>query len=211
MVAFLAHIIGWIKKTNKSNSRRNEKSFFTKDIFRNLPYQIGEYTYGNPTVLHWGEKSNLNIGKFCSIADNVTIFLGGEHRTDWISTYPFNVLNKDFPKAQNITGHPKTEGDVYIGNDVWIGNGATIMSGITIGNGAVIGANAVVAQNVPAYAIVAGNPARIIKYRFDNETISKLEQIQWWNWPIDKINNEAVYICDSDYKGFIEKNYGKHN
>ena len=209
MVAFWAHILGLIKKDNKSVSIKKERPFFTKDIFNDKPYHIGEYTYGYPTVLHWGENANLYIGKFCSIANNVTIFLGGEHRTDWISTYPFNVINKDFPNAQNISGHPKTKGDVCIGNDVWIGNGATIMSGISIGNGAVIGAEAVVTHSVPAYAIVAGNPARIIKYRFDNNTISKLEQIQWWNWPIEKINNEVRNICISDYNSFIEKNYGK--
>lgn len=209
MVAFWAHILGLIKKDKKSDSIKNERPFFTKDIFRDKPFHIGEYTYGYPTVLYWGENANLYIGKFCSIANSVTIFLGGEHRTDWISTYPFNVINKDFPNAQNISGHPKTKGDVCIGNDVWIGNGATIMSGISIGNGAVIGAEAVVTQSVPAYAIVAGNPARIIKYRFDNNTISKLEQIQWWNWPIEKINNEVRNICNSDYNSFIEKNYGK--
>lgn len=209
MVAFLDHIIGWIKKNNLRNTPKDNMSFYTKDIFSDMPYHIGEYTYGHPTILHWGENVNLYIGKFCSIANDVTIFLGGEHRTDWISTYPFNIINSDFPNARNITGHPKTKGDVSIENDVWIGNGATIMSGVTIGNGAVVGTKAVVTKDVPAYAIVAGNPARIIKYRFDNDTISKLEQIQWWNWPIEKINNEVRNICDSDIDNFIKKNYDK--
>lgn len=209
MVAFLDRIIGWIKRHCQCDKKEHDCSFYTKDIFSDMPYVIGEHTYGHPTILHWGESANLYIGKFCSIAENVTIFLGGEHRTDWISTYPFNILNKDFPNATKIKGHPVTKGDVRIGNDVWIGRGATIMSGINVGDGAVIGANAVVTKDVPNYAIVAGNPAKIIKYRFDNNKIEKLEKIKWWNWPIEKINKEIQSICNSDTNLFFENNYNE--
>lgn len=111
---------------------------------------------------------------------------GGEHRSDWMSTYPFNVfLKEDF---ENIKGHPATKGQVTIGNDVWIGSGATILSGVTIGDGAVIGTNALVAGDVPSYAIYAGNPAKLIRYRFDDEVIAKLKEMKWWDW-----NYELIY------------------
>jgi acetyltransferase-like isoleucine patch superfamily enzyme len=162
--------------------------------------EIGRGTYGEPVVYDWGEGSKLKIGNFCSISLNVMIFLGGEHRTDWVTTYPFNVF---WDSAKHIQGHPKSKGDVIIGNDVWIGMDALILSGVTIGDGAVIGTNAVVAKNVPPYAIVAGNPARIIRYRFDAETIEKLLEIAWWNWPDEKIDAAVSLLLSPDISQFI--------
>jgi acetyltransferase-like isoleucine patch superfamily enzyme len=181
-------------------------TIFTKQFFWDKSYIIGEYSYGIPNIREWGEKANLNIGKFCSIADNVSIFLGGNHRTDWISTYPFGEFQDYFPKATNILGHPATKGDVIIGNDVWIGSGVTILSGVNIGDGAVLAANSVVVKNVLPYEIVAGNPARVIRKRFDDEVIQLLLQIAWWNWPIEKINSEVHYLCSSDIRKFITRN-----
>lgn len=162
----------------------------------NCPYAtIGDYTYGNPTIKHWGEPTHLYLGKFTSIAAEVTIFLGGNHRVDWVTTYPFNIMFKDvWPEAANITGHPCSNGDVVIGNDVWIGSGATILSGVTIGDGAVIAANALVTSNVPPYAIVGGNPAKLIKYRFDEKTIAALRAIAWWDWPLEKIRTQLSLL-----------------
>ncbi|PNU24590.1 MULTISPECIES: CatB-related O-acetyltransferase [Bacillus] len=143
-------------------------------------YNIGDFSYAGPDfqVLTWGEGTTLHIGKFCSIANEVKIFLGGEHRTDWVTTYPFNQI---FKEAAHIKGHPKSKGDVHIGHDVWIGYGATIMSGVCIGNGAVIGANSVITKDVPPYAIAAGNPQQLMKYRFSSEIIEKLQLLEWWN------------------------------
>jgi len=146
--------------------------------------EIGDFTYGNPTVLSWGEGTKLEIGKFCSIANNVTIFLGGEHRSDWVSTYPFNVLLKSY---SYIKGHPSSKGDVIICNDVWIGSGVLILSGVTIGDGAIIGANSVITKDVEPYSIVGGNPAKLIKYRFDKKTIKKLLEIKWWDKKLEEI------------------------
>ncbi|MFS0656252.1 CatB-related O-acetyltransferase [Bacillus sp. 179-C3.3 HS] len=149
-------------------------------------YEIGDFSYAGLDfqVLTWGEKTTLKIGKFCSIANEVKIFLGGEHRTDWITTYPFNQI---FKEAAHIEGHPKSKGDVIIGHDVWIGYGATIMSGVSIGNGAVIGAQSVITKDVPPYAIVAGNPQQLMKYRFSPHTIEKLESLKWWELDFSKI------------------------
>lgn len=177
-------------------------NFFMKDNSIYDCYQIGEWTYGNPKILSWGEGSTLKIGKFCSISDEVTILLGGEHRTDWVSTYPFNkVINN----ANHFTGHPKTKGDVYIGNDVWIGYGAFILSGVNVHDGAVIGAKSVITGDVPAYSIVAGNPARTVRFRFSDEVIDKLLKIAWWNWSISKIQEVLPYVLSSDIDEFLKR------
>ncbi|MBI3236491.1 MAG: CatB-related O-acetyltransferase [Chlamydiales bacterium] len=163
----------------------------------------GRGSYGNPTVFSWGEGARLRIGNFCSIANEVQVFLGGEHRSDWVTTYPFSTL---WPRvAGHISGHPRTKGDVVIEHDVWIGLGACILSGVTIGSGAVVGARAVVTKNVPPYAIVAGNPAKIIRYRFDEEVIGKLLQIAWWNWSDRKISSAMEYLLSDDIYRFIER------
>lgn len=179
---------------------------FTKDLLKGRGFDIGAYTYGLPNVLHWGEKSTLRIGKFCSIADDVTIFLGGNHRTDWITTYPFVVINKDFPNATSVVGHPSTKGDVVIGNDVWIGKAATIMSGVSVGDGAVIAANSVITKDVKPYEIVGGNPATHIRFRFSDQAIQRLLQIRWWDWNIDDINKQVKNLCGADVDQFIKDN-----
>ena len=167
--------------------------------------EIGDYSYGVPAVMHYGEKSKLLIGKYCSIGLQVTIFIGGNHRSDWITTYPFSApeLNEIWPEAKNIEGHPATKGDVKIGNDVWIGHGATILSGIEIGDGAVIGAMAVVTKNVRPYAIVAGNPAREIRRRFGDDDIKLLLQLKWWDWPEEKIRRNINFLLSSDVSSNI--------
>lgn len=165
-------------------------------------YEIGEGTYGFP-IVHLGRThGNLKIGKYCSIGPEVRLLLVNDHRRDWVTTYPFTVL---FKEAENILGYPYLRGDIVIGNDVWIGYGATILSGVTVGNGAIIGANAMVAKNVPPYAIVAGNPAVIIKKRFDDKTINSLEEIAWWNWPLDKIKSSFPDLLQNNLDAFVEK------
>lgn len=169
---------------------------------------IGDYTYGGLRILDWDNNSQLKIGKFCSFAKEVTILLGGEHRSDWVTTYPFSgkVFNKVWPEAIGIKGHPKSKGDINIGNDVWVGYGATILSGLTIGDGAVIGAMSLVIRNVEPYTIVAGNPAKPIRKRFDDKTIKALLKIKWWNWPEEKIRKNIKNLLSGDLLKFINEN-----
>ena len=162
------------------------------------------YTYGleNIKVRDWGEGADVKVGSFCSIADNVTIFIGGNHRADWVTTYPFGHINQNvFP--WHGKGHPATKGDVVIGNDVWIGSGSTILSGIRIGDGTVIAANSVVVKDIPAYAIAGGNPAKVLKMRFSRKQIDKLLQNPWWELSDSRINDLIPLLCSNDIEALI--------
>jgi acetyltransferase-like isoleucine patch superfamily enzyme len=163
----------------------------------NSPISVGRFTYGleNLWVREWSEGAALKIGSFCSLATNITIFLGGNHRTDWITTFPFGHIFQDELGGEDIKGHPATKGDVMIGNDVWIGSGVTIMSGVTVGDGAVLAANACIVKDVQPYQIMGGNPAHSIKQRFDVETIELLLKLKWWDLPLPDIRQIADKLC----------------
>ncbi|TAA44352.1 CatB-related O-acetyltransferase [Pseudoxanthomonas winnipegensis] len=164
---------------------------------------VGRFTYGAPAFRIWTAEERIEIGAFCSIADDVTIFGGGEHRSDWITTFPLRIA---FGHAlAERDGHPATRGPTRIGNDVWIGHGATIMSGVTIGDGAIIGARAVVSRDVDSYAVVVGNPARRVRSRFPADQVEALMRIQWWKWPIELIEEFVPLLCDTDISAFIRK------
>ena len=154
----------------------------------------------------WGEGKSVTIGSFCSIASNVKIFLGGGHRTDWGTTYPFGHIHEDIFNSFNGDGHPKTNGDVLIGNDVWIASDVTIMSGVKIGDGAVIACNSHVVKDVEPYSIVGGNPAKEIKKRFKNETIEKFLKLKWWDLSDGKINKILPYLCSNNFEEIFEMN-----
>jgi len=164
----------------------------------------GKHTYGTPNVRYWNNKAILKIGNFCSIAPGVFIYLGGNHRHDWVTTFPFGHVSKSVFTTHDGTGHPSTKGSVIIGNDVWISANVTIMSGVTIGDGAVIAHNSHVVKDVEPYSIVGGNPARFIKYRFSTETISKLLKIKWWFWEDSKINEFVPLLCNENIDEFIK-------
>lgn len=176
------------------------KPRFTADHRQYRRHRIGAYTYGAPKIYQWDDNTGLTIGKHCSIAKDVSIVLGGEHRIDWITTYPFNRF---FHEADGIEGHPHSRGDVNIGNDVWIGMGATILSGVTIGDGAVIAAHSLVTKDVPPYAIAGGNPARVIRSRFPVDVVRKLQAIAWWDWPIEKIKPGMPLMMHNDIDAFL--------
>ena len=157
----------------------------------------GKWSYGEPKILAWGKcPYKVYIDNFSAIAENVTIILQGNHRMDWVSQYPFPTANAYWETEHDGELYNQSNGDVFIGSDVWIGYGAIILSGITIGNGAVVGAGAVVTKSVPPYTVVAGNPAKEIRKRFDEETIKTLLETAWWDWPDEKIKENMAWICN---------------
>ncbi|MDO9041545.1 MAG: CatB-related O-acetyltransferase [Desulfocapsaceae bacterium] len=176
---------------------RKKKQTLTRDRIIGPNFIIGDHTYGEPTVRQFDQTTRLVMGSFCSISDQVTIILGGNHRSDWVTTYPFSAFAETWPEAATIKGHPASKGDIVIGHDVWIGYGATILSGVTIGSGAVIGARAVISRDVAPYAVMAGNPAQEVKKRFNDTTIVRLLQLAWWNWPEEKIRINLHLLCSS--------------
>jgi chloramphenicol O-acetyltransferase type B len=177
----------------KSKAPQPPVAFITS---KNPNITVGRYSYGAPRFMTYTDRDRISIGSFCSIAEEVVIFGGGEHRIDWITTYPLRIA-LELPGALQ-DGHPATKGETRIGNDVWIGYGAMILSGIVVGDGAVIGAASVVTKDVPPYGIVGGNPAKLIKHRFENSAIDELLRIRWWDWPLEKIKANVHVLCSSD-------------
>jgi acetyltransferase-like isoleucine patch superfamily enzyme len=166
-------------------------------------FRLGEHSYGSPTVLAWSEAYKTQIvttGKYCSIAENVKFILDGNHRMDTFSTYPFREIRgwKEAPLCGWGKNIP------IIGNDVWIARDVTIYSGVTIGDGAVIAGQSVVTKDVPPYAVVGGNPARILKYRFQEDIIKDLLETKWWELPIESIRTGLLPISEN-IKEVIQK------
>lgn len=129
---------------------------------------------------------------------------GFSHNTDFISTYPFN---QKFSGCEGLTGHPKIKGDIHIGNDVWLGEQCVIMSGVTVGDGAIIGMRCIVSKDVPPYAIVAGAPQRILRYRYDKDRIDKLLGIKWWDWTDEKVREFAPMLMSNNIENFLSLHY----
>lgn len=141
----------------------------------------------------------LVIGKFCAIAAETRFLMnGGNHRLDRLSTYPFPIFGGDWiGRFEGELSFPN-RGDTRIGNDVWLGYRSTVMPGVTIGDGAVVAAHSVVAADVPPYAIVAGNPARVVRRRFSEEDAARLQAVAWWDWPIERITAHLPLISGGD-------------
>ncbi len=180
-----------------------KKLFFTKDSVQGEQFSIGDFTYGSPDIRNFDPDTKLVIGRYCSFGARVSILMGGEHRLDLATTYPFPEIADPWPETADITGMTGSKGDIVIGNDVWVGHGATILSGVTIGDGAVIGAGGLVTRDVDPYAIMGGSPAKIIRMRFDRSTVQRLLQLAWWNWPEDKVRKNIHLICSSDIDGLL--------
>jgi acetyltransferase-like isoleucine patch superfamily enzyme len=169
---------------------------------------IGRHSYGLPEVLIFAgdTKTCLRIGNFVSIGRDVQFVLGGNHRVDWITTFPLRKV-LGLPGA-DADGHPASKGDVVVGNDVWLGLGAKILSGVVIGDGAVVGAHSVVTRSVRPYAIVVGSPAREVRRRFNDELVARLLNVAWWNWSDDKVCSEVERLSNPDIEAFLARHDG---
>jgi acetyltransferase-like isoleucine patch superfamily enzyme len=178
-----------------------------EELRRTGVISVGTGTYGQPFVhYHAGDTARVVIGRYCSIAAGAAFMPGGNHRVDWVSTYPFR-LRYGLDGALR-DGHPTTKGDITVGNDVWIGNDALVLSGVTVGDGAVIAAKTVVTKDVAPYAIVAGNPGRVVGHRFSEADREQLLRIRWWDWPESLVVDRVAELNGGDLATFIER-YGR--
>ncbi|HGS9036593.1 TPA: CatB-related O-acetyltransferase [Clostridioides difficile] len=199
-----------IPSSNKVYPRSNDyQTVYLKNVITRENIEVGDYTiyndfYNDPrdfeknnVLYHYPINTDkLIIGKFCSIACNAKFLMtSGNHSMKSKSTYTFPIFYEEWKLDINhITDAWDNKGNIIIGNDVWIGYDSIIMSGVNIGDGAIIGTRAVVTNDVPPYSIVGGVPAKIIKKRFNNDTISKLLEIKWWDWPYKKIQSNIKHI-----------------
>ena len=187
-----------------------DKLIFLKPFVKASNIFIGDYTYFDDrrygadkfeeyNVLYNYDfsKNKLVIGKFCAIAAETKFIMTGDHKLDAFSTYPFPIFGNGWENAYAIKDLP-VKGDIIIGHDVWLGYDCLIKNGVKIGNGAIVATKACVTKDVPAYAIVAGNPAKVVKMRFDEKTIEQLEEIAWWDWDIEKITRNLKAITKLD-------------
>ncbi|QKN82506.1 Vat family streptogramin A O-acetyltransferase [Scandinavium goeteborgense] len=183
---------------------------FIKNTVTNPNIIIGDFTYyDDPEDSENFERNvlyhfpfigdRLVIGKFCAIAKGVQFIMNGaNHKLSGFSTFPFYIFGNGWEKAMPKPEDLPYKGDTIIGNDVWIGYKALIMPGVKIGNGAIISSQAVVTTDVPAYTIVGGNPAKVIKSRFPDEIVFELEKLAWWNWSVEKITKHLSAIMSND-------------
>jgi virginiamycin A acetyltransferase len=191
-----------------------DRTAFLKPFITRPNIIVGDYTYYDDprgaaqfeanVLYHFDFTGDrLIIGKFCSIATDVRFIMnGGSHPTTWLTTYPFPIFGHGWEAA--LPEAWPTKGDTVVGNDVWFGYSALIMPGAHIGNGAIVATAAVVTKDVPAYAIVGGNPARVLRYRFDPDTIARLEALRWWDWDAAKVTRNVRAICGADV-GALER------
>lgn len=178
---------------------------YVKPTVKNPNIMVGDFTYFGDVdfekhVTHhydfYGDK--LIIGKFCQIASGVNFVMNGaNHQMNSVSTFPFYILEGWEQEVPTLSEMP-FKGDTIVGNDVWIGQNVTILPGVNIGNGAIIGMNSVVGRDVEPYSIVAGNPAKLIRKRFDKELIDLMESLKWWDLPVEEINKLIPVLSNSD-------------
>jgi acetyltransferase-like isoleucine patch superfamily enzyme len=167
----------------------------------------GRHSYGTPDVLTFrGDTTRAHVGSYVSIAHGVRLLLGGNHRVDWVTTFPLRA-HFGLPGA-HTDGHPSSKGDIVIGNDVWLGYGCTILSGVNIGHGAVVGANSTVTRPVRPYAIMVGSPAREVRRRFSDDEVDALLQLAWWDWPDWKVQQEVDVLCSPNVQLMVNRHQG---
>ena len=192
------------------------QTVYLNAVIKDSSIEVGDYTIYNDfmSAPRMFEQNNvlyhypinherLVIGKFCSIACGAKfLFNCANHTLKSLSTYTFPLFYEDWSlDKSDVASAWDNKGDIIIGNDVWIGYEAVIMAGVRIGDGAIVGTRAVVTKDVPPYTIVGGVPARPIRKRFDEDTIRKLETLQWWDWSVEEIRQRLPYIMNGEIDG----------
>jgi acetyltransferase-like isoleucine patch superfamily enzyme len=165
---------------------------------------MGNMSYYAPHVVKYkGDTGRVIIGNFASVAPDADFYVGGMHRTEWVSLYGLRAM-LELPGA-HTDGFTHGRGDIVVGSDTWVTNGCTVMSGVTIGDGAVVGTKAVVTKDVRPYAIVVGNPAREIGRRFSDEQVEALLRIRWWDWPTETVKQHVDLLSCPDIDAFVAR------
>lgn len=183
---------------------------YIRNTVDNPQIQVGEYSYYDDSEDSEGFERNvlylfpfigdrLIIGRYCAIARGATFVMNGaNHRMSGFSTYPFNIFGNGWERSTPLPEELPYKGDTVVGNDVWIGYQALLMPGVNVGDGAIIAARSVVSADVPAYAIVGGNPARVLRMRYEPEQVRRLQGIAWWDWDADKVSRNLELIVGGD-------------
>lgn len=171
--------------------------------------EVGEFSYyadpddptgfeRNNVLYHYGPE-RLVIGKYCALAAGVRFIMNAaNHRRDGVSCYPFPMMGGDWLAQMDLLADRPTGRDTVVGNDVWLGYRATVLPGVRIGDGAIVAAHAVVAEDVPAYGVVAGNPARLVRRRFPDDQVRRLQRLAWWDWPVEVVTRHVRHIMTGD-------------
>jgi virginiamycin A acetyltransferase len=184
----------------------HDRVVFLKPLIESPNIEVGDYTYYDDfddplaferdAVLYAYGPERLIIGRYCAIASGVRFVMPGANHADiGPSTFPFGIFGEPWAsRTMDLVMGAPSRGDTAVGNDVWLGYQALVLPGVTIGHGAVVAAAAVVASDVPPYAIVAGNPARVVKARYDDDDVERLLRAAWWDWPPALVTEHARTI-----------------
>jgi virginiamycin A acetyltransferase len=182
-----------------------ERVVLLRPLVRDPRIEVGEYTYYDhperalcfeqDAVLYAFGPERLVIGRFCAIAAGVRFVMGGANHADLgPSTFPFGIFGGDWAHTMDLVTGAPSRGDTVVGHDVWLGYDALVLPGVSIGHGAVVAAGSVVSADVPPYAIVAGNPARVVRRRYEHADVDRLLRAAWWDWPIDAVTEHVREI-----------------
>lgn len=202
--------------TNKHPMPGFPQVCFIKNTIKNERILVGDYTYyDDPENSEDFERNvlyhfpfigdRLIIGKFCAIGRGARFIMNGaNHKLTGVSTYPFFIFGNGWEKVSPGSDDLRSKGDTVIENDVWLGYEALLMPGVRVGNGAIVASRSVVTKDVPPYSIVGGNPAQLIKMRFDEATVDALNDLAWWDWPIEIITENLPHIVDANLEALLE-------
>lgn len=185
------------------------KAVFLKPLVQWPLTTVGEYTYyhdpDDPTgferncvLFHFGPE-RLVIGKYCGLGAGIRFLMStANHDTDALTTFPFPIFGGAWLEHMETFADRRSRGDTVVGNDVWIGYRVTVMPGVRIGDGAVVAAMSVVTEDVPPYAVVGGNPAKVLRYRFEPDTVARLRRLAWWDWPAETVTAHLPALMSAD-------------